>query len=142
MNQANQNRFALAARMLLAALFIVSGLNKIFSFDATQAFMANAGLPAARFLLVATIFLELFAGTLVLIGYQARLAAGVLILFLIPVTAIFHNPLAHGDPAMVHQQMIHFLKNLAIIGGLLHVVAFGSGAWSLDRKRDSLALQG
>ena len=136
MNQVNQNRFALAARILLAALFIVSGLNKIFSFEATQGFMANAGVPATRLLLIITILLELIAGTMILIGYRARLAAAALILFLIPVTAIFHNPLAHNDPAMVHQQMIHFLKNLAIIGGLLHVLAFGGGAWSVRRERD------
>ncbi len=131
MNQSNQNLFSLAARMLLAALFIVAGLNKIMNFQATAGFMASAGVPATGFLLVLTILLELFAGAMILIGFHARLAAALLVIFLIPVTLIFHNPLAHTDPAMVQQQMNHLLKNLAIIGGLLHLIAFGSGAWSL-----------
>ena len=101
MNQSNQNLFALAARVLLAALFIVAGLNKMMNFQATAGYMASAGVPSTTFLLVVTIVLELFAGTMILIGYHARLAAALLVLFLIPVTLIFHNPLMATDPAMV-----------------------------------------
>ena len=136
MNQSNQNLFALVARVLLAALFIVAGLNKMMNFQATAGVMASAGVPITTVLLVATIVLELFAGTMILIGYHARLAAVMLVLFLIPVTLIFHNPLTATDPAMAQQQMNHLLKNIAIIGGLLHVMAFGSGTWSLRPEQD------
>lgn len=140
MNQSSQNMFALAARVLLAALFLFAGLNKIVNFQATADFIASAGVPATIFLLVVTIVLELVGGAMILTGYYARFAAAVLVLFLIPVTLIFHNPLAHTDPAMVQQQMNHLLKNLAIMGGLLHMIAFGSGAWSL-RHEQSLEIQ-
>ena len=136
MNQSNQYLFALSARILLASLFIVAGLNKMMNFQATAGFMASAGVPLTSLLLVLTIVLELFAGTMILIGYHARLAAALLVLFLIPVTLIFHNPLTATDPAMVQQQMNHLLKNLAIIGGLLHLMAFGSGAWRWPTEHD------
>ena len=136
MNHSYQDRLALAARILLAALFIIAALNKMMNFQATAGFMASAGVPATSLALVLTILLELFAGTMILVGFHARFAAALLALFLIPVTLIFHNPLAHTDPAMVQQQINHLLKNLAIIGGLLHVMAFGSGGWSLRPERD------
>ena len=134
MNQANRNLIALAARVLLAGLFLFSGFNKIFNFAATQEYMASAGVPATAVLLVLTIVLELVAGTMILIGYQAMLAAGALIIFLIPVTLIFHNPLAYTDPLAVQHHTIHLVKNLAIIGGLLHIMAFGGGAWSVQSQ--------
>lgn len=136
MNSSNQNLFALAARVLLASLFIIAGLNKMMNFQATAGFMAGAGVPATTVLLSLTIVLELVAGAMILTGFHARLAAASLVLFLIPVTLIFHNPLAQSDPAVVQQQMNHLLKNLAIIGGLLHLMAFGSGAWSLRPEHD------
>ena len=142
MNQSNQNLFALGARILLATLFIAAGLNKMMNFQATASFMSSAGIPATSGLLVMTILLELFAGAMILIGYHARLAAALLVIFLIPVTLIFHNPLAATDPAMVQQQMNHLLKNLAIIGGLLYLIAFGSGGWSLRQESDLMIQPG
>lgn len=135
MNQAQQDLISLAARILLAGLFIFSGINKILHLEGTQAFMAAAGLPATSILLLLTIILELVAGTMILVGYQARLAALALILFLIPVTLIFHNPLLHTDAEAIRQHTIHLLKNLAIMGGLLHVLAFGSGGLSIRTDR-------
>jgi putative oxidoreductase len=58
---------------------------------------------------------------------------------MIPVTAVFHNPWAAGDAAQVQQQMIHFLKNLAIMGGLLHLSAFGPGYFSIEARRSETA---
>jgi putative oxidoreductase len=124
-----QNSVTLAGRVLLAVIFIVSGLQKIAAFSGTLAYMSGAGLPFAQPLLVLTIAVELLGGVLLALGWKARWAAAVIFLFLIPVTAVFHNPAT--DPA----QMVHLLKNLAIMGGMLMVVASGPGAWSLDRRQ-------
>ena len=139
MNQANQNFVALIGRILVAAVFVLSGINKLGNFAGTAAFMSSAGLPMAELLLVPTIAIEIICGLMLVIGWQTRFAALVLLLFMIPVTAVFHNPWAAADAAMAQQQMIHFLKNLAIMGGLLNLLAFGAGSYSLEsRKAPSL----
>ena len=102
--------------------------------------MSSVGLPMSELLLVATILIEVVGGLMVVIGWQARYAATALFLFMIPVTIVFHNPWAAVDGAAAQQQMIHFLKNLAIAGGLLNLIAFGPGAYSLEgRKADAPA---
>lgn len=140
MNQSNQNLAALVGRILLAAIFVLSGLNKLGDFAGTAAMMSSVGLPMSELLLVATILIEVVGGLMVVIGWQARYAATALFLFMIPVTIVFHNPWAAVDGAAAQQQMIHFLKNLAIAGGLLNLIAFGPGAYSLEgRKADAPA---
>jgi putative oxidoreductase len=133
MNQNMQNSTALAGRILLALIFVLSGFNKITGFDGTAAYMASAGLPFTKVLLVLTIAVELGGGLLIMLGWKARWVALVVFLFLIPVTLVFHNPAA--DPAQAQQQMVHLLKNVAIMGGMLHLFAFGAGAWSVDGRR-------
>jgi putative oxidoreductase len=133
MNQNMQNSTALAGRILLALIFVLSGFNKITGFDGTAAYMASAGLPFTKVLLVLTIAVELGGGLLIMLGWKARWVALVVFLFLIPVTLVFHNPVA--DPAQAQQQMVHLLKNVAIMGGMLHLFAFGAGAWSVDGRR-------
>jgi putative oxidoreductase len=137
MNQNMQNSTALAGRILLALIFVLSGFNKITGFDGTAAYMASAGLPFTKVLLVLTIAVELGGGLLIMLGWKARWVALVVFLFLIPVTLVFHNPAA--DPAQAQQQMVHLLKNLAIMGGMLHLFAFGAGAWSVDGRRSAQA---
>jgi putative oxidoreductase len=88
--------------------------------------MADAGLPLVVVLYVLTVIVELGGGLLLLVGWQARIAAGVIFLFLIPVTLTFHWDWGN------RMQEIQFFKNLAIMGGLLMVVAFGPGPISLD----------
>jgi putative oxidoreductase len=133
MNQNLQNSTALAARVLLALMFVLSGFNKLTSFDGTAAFMAHAGLPFTSLLLVLTIAVELGGGLLIMLGWQTRWVALVVFLFLIPVTLVFHNPA--GNPAQAQQQTIQLLKNLSIMGGMLQLFAFGAGMWSLDGRR-------
>jgi putative oxidoreductase len=137
MNQNMQNSTALAGRILLALIFVLSGFNKITGFDGTAAYMASAGLPFTKVLLVLTIAVELGGGLLIMLGWKARWVALVVFLFLIPVTLVFHNPAA--DPAQAQQQMVHLLKNVAIMGGMLHLFAFGAGAWSVDGRRSAQA---
>ena len=120
----------LAARILLAQLFIVSGIGKIGGFAGTAAFMAGAGLPMAYVLLILTIVLELGGGVLLVLGWQARWVAAALFGFTFLAAVIFH-PFWNSDAASVFGQMNNFMKNLAIMGGLLYVVAYGAGPFSL-----------
>lgn len=135
MNASSQNLAALAARILVAAVFVLSGINKIGDFAGTAAFMSSHGLPMVEFLLVLTILIEVIGELMLVIGWQTRAAAFLLFLFMIPVTAVFHNPWAAADAALAQQQMIHLLKNLAIMGGLLQLFAFGPGGYSVESRR-------
>jgi putative oxidoreductase len=114
----------LLGRVLLSAIFILSGLGKLPHFQAVAGMMAAKGLPLASVALVITLFIEIGGGLLVLTGYKAKYAALVIALWLIPVTLVFHH--FWGIPADQQQdQMVNFLKNVAIMGGLL-VLAFAS----------------
>ncbi len=139
MNQSIQNFAALGGRLLLAAIFVISGLNKLSDFSGTAGFMSGAGLPAAEFLLVLTILIEVAGGLMIVLGWYTRQLALILFLFMLPVTAVFHNPWGAVDPAQAQQQMIHFLKNLAIMGGLLHLSAFGPGHFSIEARKSETA---
>ncbi|MGK7892665.1 MAG: DoxX family protein [Xenococcus sp. (in: cyanobacteria)] len=116
----------LAARICLCSIFIKSGIGKIMGFAGTAEMMANKGLPIAEILLIFTIAFQLFGGFSLLFGYKVKLGSILLILFLIPATLVFHNPLT--DPG----QLNAFLKNLGLIGGLLMVTYAGAGALSID----------
>jgi putative oxidoreductase len=133
MNTSLQNSAALAARALLALIFIVSGFGKITGFSGTAGYMASKGIPFAEVALVAAIAVELLGGLMLLVGFKARWAALAIFLFIIPTTVMFHNPAGlSGQEAQ--NQMIHLMKNLSIMGGMLMVAVFGPGAFSLDRK--------
>ncbi|MEO1182839.1 MAG: DoxX family protein [Cyanobacteria bacterium J06636_28] len=87
--------------------------------------------PLAGLVAIFTIAFQLLGGASLVVGYKARIGSGLLLAFLVPATLVFHNPIA--DPT----QMIQFLKNLAIIGGLLMVIAHGAGPISLDNRLGS-----
>jgi|ERR1039458_1144388 putative oxidoreductase len=127
---------ALVGRILLALIFIISGYGKIGGYAGTAGYMASKGMPMVDVLLPLTILIELGGGLLIAIGWKARWAAAVIFLFLIPVTLVFHNP-AGLDPALAKQQMIHLLKNVSIMGGMLGLFAFGPGGFSLDAKKST-----
>jgi len=133
MNTPLQNGTALAGRLLLALLFVVSGFGKITGFAGTAGYMASKGMPMPEVLLVGAIVVEFAGGLMLAAGWKARWAAAAIAAFLIPTTLIFHNPAGlAGQEAQ--NQMIQLMKNLSILGGMLYVVAFGSGAWSVDRR--------
>jgi putative oxidoreductase len=118
------NIASLAARLLLALIFIVAGWGKLQDPAGTAGYMSTVGLPA--FLVWPTILLELGGGILILIGFQTRIVALLLAGFCVLSGALFHNNFAD------QMQAINFLKNLAIAGGFLSLVVNG---WSLDNRK-------
>ena len=123
---------SLIGRFGLAALFLWSGYGKLVYMDGNVGYMKAYAMPAADLLIWPVLLVELAAGAMLLIGWKARWAALVLALFTVPATFIFHA--YWGVPAdQVMNQQIHFMKNLAILGGLLSVFAHGPGHYALDR---------
>lgn len=131
----------LVGRVCLSAIFLLSGINKIGNWDQTAGYMASKGMPLVPLFLAGAIVFEVAGGLSVLLGYKARVGAALLIVFLIPATLIFHNFWAlEGQEQQL--QMIMFLKNVAILGGLLLVVGFGAGPMSLDSRCHACATVG
>jgi len=125
-SQTLQNTSSLLGRMLLSMIFIMAGLNKIGGYEGTQGYMDSMGVPGM--LLPLVILLELGGGLALLAGWKSRIVAFLLAGFTLLAAIVFHSNF--GDQT----QMIFFMKNLAIAGGLLFVFAFGPGKWSLDRE--------
>ena len=123
-------------RTLMGALFLVSGLAKIGRFAGVAGFMASKGLPVADVLLVATIALEVVGGLALIVGWRVRYVALALMVFTGLAAMIFHAFWAAED-AVYQNQLNHFLKNIAIMGGLFCLSTVGAGAWSLDGRRVS-----
>jgi len=114
-------------RLLISLIFLLSGISKLSAYEATQGYMEAMGVPGA--LLPLTILFEIGVSLAVIVGWQTRLAALALAGFSIITAFLFHfNP---GD----QMQFIMFMKNIAMAGGFLFLVAFGAGAWSVDQWR-------
>ncbi|MGH7231226.1 MAG: DoxX family protein [Nitrospiraceae bacterium] len=125
---------SLVGRILLATIFLMSGVNKIMDPQGTQHYMAAMGMTTATFLFyLGAVVIEVGGGLSILLGYWARIGAAVLFLFMIPTTLIFHANFADQN------QMIHFLKNMAMMGGLLYVMTYDAGRMSLDARLGSPA---
>lgn len=125
----NPSRTLVAARALLALIFVAAGADKITRYSETASYMEAMGVPSG--LLPLVIALELGAGSAVLVGYRTKLAAWLLAAFTVAAAAIFHR--AVQDPT----QLIMFMKNLAMAGGLLALAAAGPGDFSMDRPRSA-----
>ena len=131
-----QNPLSLIGRILLALLFVPAGFGKIAGFAGVAGYIASKGVPLPELAAAAAIGVELGLGLLLLIGWQTRWAALGIALFTLVITFIFHNFWAvPAEQVMMQQQ--NFFKNIAVIGGLLTVAAWGAGAWSVDAKRAS-----
>ena len=126
---------SLIARVCLSAIFIWSGVNKIMNPVATMENMSAHGMPLTSFFLAGAIALEILGGLLVLLGIKVRWGAGMLIIFLIPATIIFH----HDFSKELEQAM--FLKNVAMLGGLLMLIQYGGGDLVLLRANYTLTNQ-
>ena len=118
-----------AGRLLIGLPFAMSGLGKLAAISPTTEAIHAAGLPLPPLALAVSVAVELGGGLLLVAGFQARIAAAVLALFSLTTAVSFHSNFADQN------QMIHFLKNVMMAGGLLQIVGFGAGAFSIDNRR-------
>lgn len=129
----NNPMMLVAGRALLSAVFLVAGVRKIMFWGAQVAYFTKLGFPAPEFFAVLAIVIELAAGLALLVGWKTRPAAWLLALFVLIATFMAHR-FWEFDAALQANQLNHFLKNLAIIGGLMFVAACGPGRASVDKS--------
>ena len=120
------NILDLVARILISALFLLNGVFKISNYDGTVGWMESFGIPGI--FLIPAIILEIVGPMLIILGYKAKIAAGLLSLFCIATAVIFHNDFSD------QMQLGSFLKNIALAGGFLFIYINGTKDFSLDRK--------
>ena len=120
------NILDLVARILISALFLLNGIFKISNYDGTVGWMEGYGIPGI--LLIPAIILEIVGPILIILGYKAKIAAGLLSLFCIATAVIFHNDFSD------QMQLGSFLKNIALAGGFVFIFINGTKDFSLDRK--------
>jgi len=130
MNDTIKEWSPLAGRILISLIFLMSGLSKIGGFAGTAGYMASKGIPMANIALALTIIIEVGGAAMIILGYKARLGAAALLLWMIPVTLIFHNFWAAAEAAK-QTEMIMFMKNISMMGGMLLIMGLGSGPKSL-----------
>lgn len=118
---------AAAGRLLMSVIFFLAGLQKLATFNGTVAYMTSHGLPLPELAAVVAIAVECVGGLLVLLGYYTRAVGLVLAVWCVATALVAHTQFSDAN------QMIHFLKNLAMSGGFLLLVAFGAGDWSVDQ---------
>lgn len=125
----------LLGRILIGAPFLMSGLSKLAAHAATVGYIASVGLPAPSLAFVVAVLVEAGGGLLLMSGYRARSVALAMALFSVVTAVFFHHNFADQN------QMIHFLKNVMMAGGLLQIAYFGAGAFSLDARIGRAALR-
>jgi putative oxidoreductase len=119
-------------RVVIAILFVMSGLEKVMDLNGTAAAIGGKGFPLPEVVAIATAVLELGGGLLIIVGWQTRLVALALAIFSAVAAYLFHD-FWHYPPGLEHtNNMIHFMKNISIIGGFLMLCAAGGGRYSLD----------
>lgn len=118
---------ALAGRVLMAAIFILAGINKATDPGGTIGYIASVGLPLPQVSYAGAVAVELLGGLALLVGFRTRIVALALAAFTLVTAFVFHNQI--GDQT----QFVMFFKNLAMAGGLLYVAAFGPGRFALNR---------
>jgi putative oxidoreductase len=121
------------ARVLMGGMFLLAGIQKWMGLSGTAMYIESVGLPAPMVLAVLAALIETVFGAALLVGFRTKLAAAGLLVFTVIATLIFHT----GWSANANQQVM-FMKNLAIMAGLLYMMSFGSGAFSADRNRSNV----
>jgi len=122
----NSNYVAPVGRVLIAFMFVMSGLNKINNYGNTAGWMDAMGVPGS--LLPIVIVLEVLGGAAIMIGWQTRIAASLFAAFSVMSAAIFHADFSDQN------QMILFMKNVSIAGGFLFLIVHGAGTYSMDNR--------
>jgi putative oxidoreductase len=124
---------ALIGRIALAAIFVLSGLQKLIDFTGTATMIAGAGVPLPTVAAAVAVVIELGGGLAIFAGWMTRVAALAIVVFLIIVSPIFHNFWTmEGEARMMNETM--FLKNVSMLGGFLLLMAFGPGRYSVDKS--------
>ncbi len=136
MLNALQNPLSLAGRLLLALLFLPAGISKIGGFAGTVGYIGSVGLPMPSFAAALALVVEIAGGLALIVGFGTRWAALALALFTLVASFFFHNYWAMPVDKQMMQQLM-FFKNIAIVGGLFTIAAWGPGAWSVDAKRQA-----
>jgi len=126
------NVLDLVGRIFISALFLISAFNKIFNLDGSIGWMEGFGVPG--FLIFPAIAVEIILPVLVIVGYRARLAAGVLAVFCLMTAFLFHFDFADQS------QLVSFLKNVGLAGGFLFIVANGTKDWAVDKEKKYVRL--
>ncbi len=126
------NVFDLIGRILISALFLISAFNKVFNLEGSMGWMEGFGVPG--FLIFPAIAIEVVLPVLVIVGYQARIAAGILAIFCLATAFIFHFDFSNQT------QFVSFLKNIGLAGGFLFIVVNGTKDWSVDREKKYVRL--
>ncbi len=126
------NILDLIGRILISALFLISSFNKIFNLEGSMSWMEGFGVPS--FFIFPAIAIEMILPVLVIVGYQARIAAGILAIFCLATAFIFHFEFSNQS------QLISFLKNIGLAGGFLFIVANGTKDWAVDREKKYVRL--
>lgn len=121
-----KDKKVLIARILMSIIFLMAGFGKIMAPGGTMGYMAAMGVPFTGFFLAGAVIFEIGGGLSLLLGFKLKYGALALFLFLIPITLIFHTKFSD------QMQMIMFLKNMAIMGGLLVISDSGAGRYSID----------
>lgn len=134
MLNALQNPLSLVGRLLLALLFLPAGISKIGGFAGTAGYIASKGLPMPSVAAALALVIEIVGGLALIVGFGTRWAALALALFTLVASVFFHNYWGVPAEQQMMQQLL-FFKNVAVIGGLLTLAAWGAGAWSVDAKR-------
>ena len=116
-------------RVLIGLPFLISGVGKLAAYDATTAYITSVGLPLAPLGWAIAIIIEVGGGLCLLLGLRVRPVAVLLACFTLAAAVLFHHNFADQN------QMIHFLKDIMIAGGLLQIAYFGAGAYSLDARK-------
>jgi putative oxidoreductase len=129
-----QSKALLAARLLLAPLFIYSGIGKIMAFGLTASRLPGGEGGLGSLLAAGAIAVELGCSAALILGIWTRWAALILIAFTVAATLMFHNFWA-SPPPQVQGQTLQFLKNLGLIGAFAMIAVFGAGSYSLEAKR-------
>ena len=126
------NVIDLIGRIFISALFLISAFNKIFNLEGSPSWMEGFGLPG--FLIYPAIVIEIVLPVLVIVGYQARISAGILASFCLLTAFIFHFDFSN------QMQLMSFLKNVGLAGGFLFIVVNGTKDWAVDKEKKYVRL--
>jgi putative oxidoreductase len=123
----------LIGRVLIGILFLVAGIMKAMNIAGTTGYMTKLGFPAPELMAYLSTIIELAAGVMLIIGWQTRGVAWLLVVYVAIATGMAHRFWEY-DPAQRVNQINHFLKNLALIGAMLYIIVGGPGSASIDKR--------